>query len=225
MFSGETHRLACGRNRLPPVLNEHVLAHFQQMQILASNRCVHLGAIQKPQVHPACGTPAEDEAFTAFPLHLVKKPEAHDFIGRLVTLPDASLQDAVLMYPAVVASHLFLAVHSAIRFGIGIATYAPCVYIVVFRQAVLYTNALCNVAIGQMHVWINHLQFIVKYPSHDAHECCIPEGHPSVYGLWQFYCPVVIACMAGLTQRNQVIGCIAASLSAFDMMNVQNLVS
>jgi hypothetical protein len=60
----------------------------------------------------------------------------------LVSLTDAAFHDGTFMYLSVMATDFFVEIHRSVTNSISVSTYAPCVYMVCFRQAMLYTGGL-----------------------------------------------------------------------------------
>ena len=185
---------------------------------------MHFRSVQLSKVKiTAIPTPVY-EAFLIVVRHFVKQPESLYEIRSLVPFTAAAFQDGILMYLAVVAPYLFLVEIILQRLCQRMPADASRIYKMCFGQAVPDAGIFREIPISQADIRIHSFQLIVKCPSHDTHKRSVSKCHPAFDRLWQLYRSFVIVFVAGLTERNQVIGSISAYLPAFDMVHIENLV-
>ena len=128
------------------------------------------------------------------------------------------------MYLSVVLSRLLLEeeISSSQRFQIS--RNAEGVGAMRLGQAKSNALVLRQIAVGVLDRQFRvRLAYAVKQrPTHDAHEGFRPERLTALD--LQLDLPCVIGLVAGLAERNQVVGRIAAGLAAFEVVYVEDLV-
>lgn len=197
---------------------------FQQGQFLVGHTWGYSLSRDRPYVEIACGSSAEDEAFRAFVSDLVEQLEAMDVPGRLVRLPVTLALDGHFVQLPVMPANLPLQEDLAIRHGVRVSADASRINGVGLRQSVANAGVLCDVSVGQGYVVIRRLQPVVERPAHHAHECGIAKRHASPYAFGQGCQALVVALVACLAQRYEVVRGVPSRLPALDVMDVQYLV-
>ena len=124
----------------------------------------------------------------------------------------------------VVLAHLSLMEADASSYGLEVPRDAVCIDAMRLGESQSDARVLRQIAVGvlnrQTRMRLAHA--IEQCPTHDAHEGFRPE-RLSALDL-QLDLPCVTGLVAGLAERNQVVGRIAAGLAAFEVVHVEDLV-
>ena len=124
----------------------------------------------------------------------------------------------------VVLAHLSLMEADASSYGLEVPRDAVCIDAMRLGESQSDARVLRQIAVGvlnrQTRMRLAHA--IEQCPTHDAHEGFRPE-RLSALDL-QLDLPCVTGLVAGLAERNQVVGRIAAGLAAFEVVYVEDLV-
>ena len=197
---------------------------FQQAQLFAADAGGNTRAVQFSNVKTPGGATAENKTFFALAGNLVKQSESFDFVGRLIALAHPALENRQFVNLPIVAASLFLEEELAKSFGSEIAGYAEGVSTMRLGDAVQDSRVLRQVAVGAAHLKLRMrpLQAVQYRWPHDAHEGFCPEGLTPLR--IELDLAPVICLVARLAERDQIAGRVAASTSAFQVMNIEHRV-
>ena len=177
-------------------------------------------------------SPAKDEACLSEASHLVKEPEVLDEIRRLVELSVSDFRAVLqclgkhlaLVNLTIVLSHLPLIEEDASSTSIQIPRDAVGIDAMRLGESQCDARVFRQITVGVLdrQVRMRFANAIEQRPAHDAHEGFRPE-RLTAFDL-QLDLPCVISLVAGLAESDQVVGGVAASLSTFNVMDIEDLV-
>ena len=180
--------------------------------------------VQLPQVKITAAPAPEYEAFLIVIPHSVKQAETLYKIRGLIAFAAAAFQNGILMNLAVMAPYFLLVKIIPQRLCLRMPADASRIHTMCFRQAVPDAGIFREITISQAYIRMQLFQLVIESPAHDPHERSISKTHTSFDRPRKFYRPFVISLMAGFTERDTVIRRITSSLSAFNMVYIENFV-
>ena len=180
---------------------------------------------------PGC-SPAKDEACLSEASHLVKKPEVLDEIRRLVELSVTDFRAVLqclgkhlaLVNLTIVLTHLPLIEVDTSSTSIQIPRDAVGIDAMRLGESQCDARVFRQIAVGVLdrQVRMCLANAIEHRPAHDAHEGFLPERLTALD--LQLDLPCVISLVAGLAERDQIVGGVAAGLAAFEVMDIEDFV-
>ena len=180
---------------------------------------------------PGC-SPAKDEGCLSEASHLVKKPEVLDEIRRLVELLVTDFRAVLqclgkhlaLVNLTIVLTHLPLIEVDTSSTSIQIPRDAVGIDAMRLGESQCDARVFRQIAVGVLdrQVRMCLANAIEHRPTHDAHEGFRPERLTALD--LQLDLPCVISLVAGLAERDQIVGGVAAGLAAFEVMDIEDFV-
>ena len=179
---------------------------FEKRELPVADAGRKLYAVQPPDIEVAGRSSPEDEAGLPKTSHLVEEPEVLDHMRCLVELTVSDLRSVfkrlqeyrAFVNLTVVLAHLPLMEADASSYGLEVPRDAASI------DAMRLAHA------------------IEQCPTHDVHEGFRSE-RMSALDL-QLDLPCVTGLVADLAERDQIVGGIAADLTAFEVVHVEDLV-
>ncbi len=197
------------------------MSFFQKPEFLAAHSGGKRFACQCPNVKRAGTAAIEDETFFFVEFHLVKEPEALDFVWCLIALAHATLENRQFVNLAIVLSRLFLVQGLSEVPCSQISCNAESIRTMRSGGTVFNAGVPGEIAISVFHLDVGHLcrQTFEKGPVHHAHESFRAEGLPT-QGL-ELDFAAMESLVAGFVQCDEAVGSIATCSPVFDVMYIE----
>ena len=205
---------------------------FEKRELPVADAGRKLYAVQPPDIEVAGRSSPEDEAGLPKTSHLVEEPEVLDHMRCLVELTVSDLRSVfkrlqeyrAFVNLTVVLAHLPLMEADASSYGLEVPRDAASIDAMRLGESRGDARVLRQIAAGVLNrqAGMRLAHALEQCPTHDVHEGFRSE-RMSALDL-QLDLPCVTGLVADLAERDQIVGGIAADLTAFEVVHVEDLV-